>query len=297
MHDRAVRRRRAVLVVLVATSLILLTAYFGESSNGRLHSVQGGVVAVLAPVQEGANRVTKPVRDLFGWFGDTLDAKGQRDAAERRVQVLNGQVQALQGRLTAAQQAAGLKQQDTSQGMENYGPVDAKVYVHSPSSWYQTVQIDHGSSDGIAIDDPVINGFGLVGKIDAVTGNTAHVTLITSPNFAVPGLTGGGTDRPREPGTVVSTPGSPDDLSFEFVDNIGGVHVGDNVFTAGTTPDAGKFRDLYPADILIGTVRKIDGLPGELDRTVHIKPVADILHIDRVQVLTEPHADVRAQVK
>ena len=77
MHDRAVRRRRAVLVVLVAASLFLLTAYFGESSNGSLHSVQRGVMGVLSPIQEGANRVLKPVRDLFGWVGDSFDAKSE----------------------------------------------------------------------------------------------------------------------------------------------------------------------------------------------------------------------------
>src|SRR5918912_22614 len=81
MPDKAVRRRRAVLVLLVAASLILLTAYFGESSDGRLHAIQRGALGALSPIQEGASRVLKPVRDLFGWFGDTLDAKGQRDKA------------------------------------------------------------------------------------------------------------------------------------------------------------------------------------------------------------------------
>src|SRR3982751_7095621 len=85
MHDRAVRRRRAVLVVLVAASLFLLTAYFGESSGGRLHSVQRGAMATLAPIQEGASRVLKPFRDLFGWFGDTLHAKDQRDAYRKQM--------------------------------------------------------------------------------------------------------------------------------------------------------------------------------------------------------------------
>ena len=57
MHDRAVRRRRAVLVALIAASLVLLTAYYGESSDGRLHSVQRGVFGALSPIQEGASRV------------------------------------------------------------------------------------------------------------------------------------------------------------------------------------------------------------------------------------------------
>ncbi|MDX6684676.1 MAG: rod shape-determining protein MreC, partial [Baekduia sp.] len=63
-----------MLALLVAVSLVLLTAYFGESSGGALHGVQRGANQVLSPVQEGANRALKPFRDLAGWFGDTIDA-------------------------------------------------------------------------------------------------------------------------------------------------------------------------------------------------------------------------------
>ena len=38
---------------------------------------------VLAPIQEGANKALKPLRDLFGWFGDTWDAKDERDALRK----------------------------------------------------------------------------------------------------------------------------------------------------------------------------------------------------------------------
>ena len=79
MYDRQVRRRRVTLIALVVVSLILLTAYFGESPGSPLHSVQRGVINVLSPIQEGASRALKPARDLFGWFGDTLDAKKERD--------------------------------------------------------------------------------------------------------------------------------------------------------------------------------------------------------------------------
>ena len=104
MHDRAVRRRRAVLVVLVAASLILLTAYFGESAGGGLHSVQRGVLDVVSPIQEGASRVLKPFRDLFGWFGDTIDAKDQRDKAEAERDTLVSENAILRNRLRMAEQ-------------------------------------------------------------------------------------------------------------------------------------------------------------------------------------------------
>ena len=96
MYDRQVRRRRAILFALVACCLVLITAYFGESSGGPLKSVQTGAMEVLAPIQEGANKALKPLRDLFGWFGDTLDAKRERDALRKENTRLERQVAQLQ---------------------------------------------------------------------------------------------------------------------------------------------------------------------------------------------------------
>ena len=94
------------LAVLVALSLTLLTAYFGESSSGGLHSVQRGAMEVLAPIQEGANRVVKPFRDLFGWFGSTLDAKDERDKLKKERDALRQEVTAAPGRRRREQAAA-----------------------------------------------------------------------------------------------------------------------------------------------------------------------------------------------
>src|SRR3954449_5472994 len=96
MYDKQVRRRRLVLAVFVALSLGLLTVYFGESAGGGLHAVQRGALQVLGPIQEGASRALKPFRDLFGWVGDTLDAKKERDPLLQRTRALEPQVTALQ---------------------------------------------------------------------------------------------------------------------------------------------------------------------------------------------------------
>jgi rod shape-determining protein MreC len=291
MHDRAVRRRRAVLVVLVTASLILLTAYFGESSDGRLHSVQRGALGALAPIQEGASRVLKPFRDLFGWFGDTLNAKDQRDEALKQRDAYRGQLVVAQNALREAEQRAGLKDMDTTGGMDRYAPVDARVFLRSPNTWFQRVEINKGTSDGIHRGDPVINGAGLVGKIEVATGTSAVVTLITDQDFGTGGITGDS----REPGSVVPAVGAPGDLIFELVDNAAKVREGDTVYTAGTTES--RLQSRYPPAIPIGIVKRIDLGDGELDRRIHLKPAADLRRVDMVQVLTEPHADLVAEVK
>jgi rod shape-determining protein MreC len=290
MHDRAVRRRRAVLFALIAASLFLLTAYFGESDSGGLRAFQRGAMGVFAPIQEGANRAVKPVRDLFGWFGSTLHAKSQRDQLKRQRDALRNQLAATEVALSDARQQAGLKAQDTSGGLGRYQPLQARVYERSPSTWYQTVAINKGSSDGIHRNDPVINSEGLVGKVAEVASNSATVTLVTDQDFAATGITA----NSQEPGSVTPAVGAPGDLLFELVDNASNVRVNDLIITAGTR--SSRLSSLYPRGIPIGTVSRIDIGEGELDRRIHIKPAADLRRLDLVQVLTAPHADVRAQV-
>jgi rod shape-determining protein MreC len=287
MYDKQVRRRRAVLFALVVCCLILLTAYFGESSGGPLKSVQTGAMEVVAPVQEGANRALKPVRDLFGWFGDTLDAKGERDKLEAERDQLRQQVARLRVYENENRELRGLVDYGAGAGVEAYEPVTARVYSRSNSSWYSTIEINKGSSDGVAENQPVINGKGLVGKVQTVSDGNAIVMLLSDADFGVSGLAA----EADQPGSVLPVAGSPGDLLFDLVPDAKEVRTGDSVVTAGTVSD--RLPSPFPQGILIGTVKRIEG-EGELDRTIHVAPAADLRNLDFVQVLTKPTADLRA---
>ena len=143
MYDKTVRRRRAVLGLLVACALILLTAYFGESAGGGLHAVQRGVVEVVSPIQEGASRALKPVRDLVGWVGDTIDAKGE-------VKQLRAERNALRERAVTGAAAArendqlrGLLSLDKARGLQDEQPVAARVIGQQTA---EEVKLEIGSA-------------------------------------------------------------------------------------------------------------------------------------------------------
>ncbi len=57
----------------------------------------------------------------------------------------------------------------------------------SPTVWFCDVTIDVGSGDGVSVNDPVINGDGLVGHVTAVIGGSAQVTLIADHSSVVAG--------------------------------------------------------------------------------------------------------------
>jgi rod shape-determining protein MreC len=293
VYDKQVRRRRALLALLVAVSLILLTAYFGESPSSPLHTVQRGIVEVLSPIQEGASKALKPVRDVAGWFSDTLNAKTQRDKLKKEVASLTAQL------ATARQQAIDYPQLakqvglDSNIGISAYAAVSANVISRDPTLWYQTIEVDKGSDDGVHTNDPVLGDGALVGKVSTVGPTYSIVTEITDASFAVSAEI---QDSQGDAGLLVPDVGNPNELLVQNISLPATVQPGNQVVTSGLT--TGPLASLYPAGIPIGQVS--DSNPQadlQSNQEVTVTPAADLRHLDVVQVLTHSHAgSQRAQV-
>jgi len=277
VYDKTVRRRRAVLALLVVLSLLLLTAYFGESSGGGLHGVQRTFLTVVSPIQDGANKALKPVRDAFGWFGETVHAKGQRDELRKQIDKLRPQLVAAQAEQRTYQQLIGLYHLNRL-GVSSYHPVTATVVGKSPNIWYSTVTIDKGAPDGVRINDPVINAEGLVGKVVAVEPDGAQVDLITDSTMGVSARIG----TSSATGIVQPKVGEPNDLLLQYLPANTQATKGEYVVTSGTV--AGPDDSLYPPGLLIGQVTSVN--EESAYKSVNVHPIANLHNLDVVEVLT-----------
>ena len=277
MHDKTVRRRRAVLALLVVLCLLLLTAYFGESTDGRLHGVQRDFLTVVSPIQNGANKALKPVRDMFGWFGETIHAKSQRDQLLKQSDRLRGELVADQAEKRSYRQLLALYHLDQL-GVGSYRPVTATVVGKTPNIWYSTVTIDKGESSGIRVNDPVVNGEGLVGKVAQVASDGALVDLITDSSMGVSARIG----TSNATGIVQPKVGDPNDLLLQYLPSNSQANAGEYVVTSGTvaTPD----DSLYPPGIVIGQVSSVN--EESAYKSVNVHPIANLHNLDIVQVLT-----------
>ncbi len=281
MYDKKVRRRRAALAGFVVASLLLLTVYFGESSGGSLHAVQRGALSVLGPIQEGATRALKPFRDLFGWIGDTVDAKNERDSLVKRNQALERQITDYQAAKSENLQLKKLLQINTAGGTDQYAPVKTLVIARNSSLFYSKVTIDKGRSAGVRVGQPVINGSGLVGRVtDVITGG-AIVTLLTDESFAT-GVRVLGANQQTSIGASLNQPG---DLELSLVQNPDKISRGDRVVTAGSA--SLRLGSFYPPNILVGTVSKIEIGDGNLDSRIHVRPAVDLGDLHWMEVLTK----------
>jgi rod shape-determining protein MreC len=293
VQDKTVRRRRLVLALLVGVSLILLTAYFGESTSSPLHSVQRGIVEVLSPIQEGASKALKPVRDVAGWFSDTFHAKSQRDQLQKENQVLRAELAQAQ---TAQAENVQLTKQlklDQSGAISAYKPVAAHVIGRDPTLWYATIEVDKGSQDGVRKDDPVTGDGALVGEVSTVAANVSFVTLITDHSFAVTAQVNDGGSG--DTGVLVPAVGDPNHLILQYLNRRAPISAGQQVVTAGFK--SGQLDSLFPAAIPIGQVSNANQNTLLNAGTVQVDPAADLRHLDAVQILTDPQPGTqRAQV-
>ena len=277
MYRKQVRRRRAVLALLIVGSFVLLTVTYGQGSDG----VQRGVSTIFSPLQSVADRALKPARDLVNWFDETFDAKGRNERLHDELEAAREQAVGSQAALAENEQLRNLVGLDRGGAIPSgYDPVTARVIARSPTVWFADVTVDVGSGDGVEVDDPVVSGDGLIGTVAAVTGSTARVTLIADSSSAVSAkIVPSGVQ-----GVLKPSVGDPGDLVLDFLDSEKRVGKGQSVVTAGWRAE--ELESNYPPNLPIGEVTEASLVEQEAQQQVHVRPFADLRELDLVQVLT-----------
>jgi rod shape-determining protein MreC len=278
VYRKQVRRRRAVLTLLIISSFLLLTITYGQSSG----ALQRGVSTVFSPLQTVADRALKPARDLVDWFDKTFDARGENSRLTTQLAKAREEAVAGQEALQENGQLRKLVALDRGPALaaSAYQPVTGRVIARSPTVWQSTVTIDLGNGDGVRVDDPVISGDGLVGRIASAQGGSSQVMLITDHASAVSAkVVPGGVQGVMRPEI-----GDPEDLILDFINSTKNVHGGQTVVTSGWR--AQGLASLFPPGLPIGEVTSASIVEQEASQQVHLRPYADLANLDLVQVLT-----------
>jgi rod shape-determining protein MreC len=277
VYRKQVRRRRAVLALLIVGSFALLTVTYGQGSDG----MQRGVSTIFSPFQSVADRALKPARDLVNWFDETFDAKGRNARLHSELEKARKQAVGSQAAIAENAQLRKLVGLDESGAIPSgYTPVTGRVISRSPTVWFSDVVIDAGSGDGVEVGNPVVNGDGLVGSVAAVTGSSARVTLLADHSSAVTAkIVPGGVQ-----GVLKPSVGDPGDLILDFLNSERLVGKGQSVVTSGWRVQG--FESDYPPNLPIGEVTEASLVQQEAQQQVHVRPFADLRSLDIVQVLT-----------
>ena len=262
------------MAVLLLLCVAMLTLYFRESDSGFVHGTQSVVLRVVAPLQNGTARATKPFRDAWNWTGDLFSAKSENAKLQKEVEQLRAGVA---NELTTQDENAQMRDLLALQRDKIFPAgvqlVTARVVARSATAWYSTVTIDVGSTGGVSVYDPVVNGAGLVGRIAELYPNSAKVTLITDQQSFVDAMVQPGGAQGIISGSVTG------DVTLQYLDKNERVKVGQYVVTSG------RQGSVFVRGIPIGQVESVGVQDVELFQSISLDPFVDFRKLDLVQVV------------
>lgn len=162
--------------------------------------------------------------------------------------------------------------------LTDYEYVNSTVISRNIGYWYNTITIDKGSNSGIEADMPVINAYGLIGKVINTTAFSSTVRLIstrdTNNKISVSIIS----DGEKLFGLINGYDYKKGTLEIEGISNTKTVRIGDLVYTSG-------LGGVFPSGILIGKVESISTDSYDLSKIINVVPSASMEDINYVSVL------------
>lgn len=270
-QPRALGRTRYTLLVLVMLAVTLVTV--DARATGVTDGARRVTMDAMAPLTDGVGAVLRPVKDVIAAVGGYDDLRRENDALRTQVEQLRADRAAVSG---VRQQNDSLRALLDLPGLETFPTVAAEVAFRAPSNVDQTIEIDRGSSQGVAVGMPVVAaGSLLVGRVVEVASGRARVRLLTDPQFSV------GVALPEVPEYGLTTgSGAGRDLELTLVDDPG-TRPGAIVLTSGTE----QSRSRVPKGLIVGVVSDVQAVEGELSLRASVRPSVDLDRLEFVSVV------------
>ena len=266
-------------------SLALLTISFRESSNGPLHRFQGYGSSATKPFQVVADHIAQPFQDGYGWIHGMLRAKSENKRMHQELENLRQQrARQKNAEAEVTRLESLLSYEHSSRFPQDYLSVNAEVMTPATGAFEQTIVIAAGQNRDIKLNDSVVVGDGLIGRISQVGPTTSNVTLVSDPSFAVSArdLRTGVEGIVRHTGSNV--------LILDGVKIDQRVREGDSIITSGwRRPD---LSSLYPAGISIGTITSVNQSDVDPNKQIQVAPSVDFTSLEAVVVLIPKNRQV-----
>ncbi|MEO7804601.1 MAG: rod shape-determining protein MreC [Actinomycetota bacterium] len=271
MYRKSTKQRVALAALLAATATVV-TLDFRSNRGGPIRRAQDVAVSVVAPLQDGIGRLFRPVGEFLSGLASIGGLRSEITLLENENDRLKAQQREFPGVLLENERLQALiEQKPWTQGKT----IAARVIGVGPSNQEWTVFLDKGRADGLREDMAVVSAEGLVGRVTLALRHQAKVLMVIDPEHAVGSkLTGSG-----ETGVLGGK--GEDDMKFEFIDPDAPVKIGETVITSGYD------KGIYPANIPIGRITRVQSSRDGLSKIAHVRSFVDFSRLDTVLVLLD----------
>lgn len=213
----------------------------------------------ISPVYLVAEAPVEAVRGISNWGRSYDTLLAQNEALRERLMTQSGSLQRLGALQEENRRLRALL--DATAGRDLAFRFAELVQV-SLDPYSHQVLVDRGGDDGVFVGQAVIDGLGVMGQVESVTGGNARVRLISDPEHAIPVQILRTGQR-----TVALGTGEAGRLSLPNLPAQADVRVGDRLVTSG-------LGERFPAGFPVADVSSVERPEGAGFLQVDAAPLA-----------------------
>ncbi len=258
-----------LMVVVITLSILTLSSTVGSAS---IASIFGLVADPMTQVVSGLTDDELQKYDSMSYEELTAYVK---ELEEENAKLTEQLVEYYDLKVENQQYQTALDILDKNPDLEL---LPSSVTAKAPSDPFGSFTIDVGSDNGVSLNDPVITEQGLVGIVSEVHTYYAKVTTILSEDINI----GASAKEYGESGVVMGdATGSVNSLvKFNYLTVDTNVQEGTLIVTSGAS-------EIYPEDLVIGTVSYLGSNLEDVSMYAMVETAADIENVTTVFVITD----------
>jgi cell shape-determining protein MreC len=166
----------------------------------------------VQPIDTATKAVALPIQRAWNGISNYDDVQRQNEALRDQLEHMKGNDVEARSAVLEYRELLKLNQLTSK---FRFDTVAAQVVGESPSNFQNTVEINVGGRQGVAIGMPVTDGAGLIGRITKVFADRSIVLLVTDPEYSIaaqvlstPGASPTGTTSPTQSTLLNGQPAS-----------------------------------------------------------------------------------------
>lgn len=266
----------ARLLGVIALALIGVMIY--SATTGGIATIPETISGlIVTPIQSACTSISNGVSGFFSQLTGSGDLQKRILELEQENARLRNQLvdyDELKQTNDWYSEILGLHEQNPE-----YTFAAGRVIGRDPSDYYGNFTISAGQNAGISVNDPVVATDGsLVGVVEEVGLTYAKVRTLLDPSTKAASQISRTGDTAYTAGSSVSL-ARQNSLRMTTLERSSGAAIGDYVVTSGV-------GGVYPAGLLIGTVKQIQSATDGMTLTAEVELFADIYDLKQVMVIT-----------
>lgn len=265
------KNKLAVTIIVLSVTFLSLIIY---SASRDVKGLEGVAGSTLSPIQKITYGLNRSVKDFVDFFLNFSEVKATNKDLEKENEKLKDEIAEKSDLVEENKRLKDLLEFKDSR--EEYNYISTNI-IGTKGNIINGLIIDKGEIDGVQKNMIVIASKGLVGKVTSVAKNWAIVETIVNKNISVSVML----EESRENSGILEGYANNNNeklAKISYLPMSSEVKEGDIVLTSG-------YGEIYPKEIRIGEVIKVEEDKVKVMKSAIVKPYVDFDKLEELLIV------------